>query len=116
MKREEFFFSMLPRAVSIIYSSITEGILDKMRIQVDYEQVYHMNDVVGLLKMAQFASMGEGSSTIYQNMALLMGLKLSNRIFFKYVKMYNDTRGEPTPSRTKPFWSRPSSTPSSSWS
>ena len=72
-KEKSFFFSMLPRAVSIIYSSITEGILDKMRIQADYETVYHMNDVVGLLKMAQF----------YQNMALLIGLKLANGNFLE---------------------------------
>ena len=90
-KEKSFFFSMLPRAVSIIYSSISESILDKMRIQVDYEIVYHSNDVVGLLRMAQFASMGEGSSTIYQNMALLMGLKINGN-FFDYVKMYQQYR------------------------
>ena len=95
---------MLPRAVSIIYSSISEGILDKMRIQVDYKAIYHTKDVVGLLRMAQFASMGEGSSTIYQKMAVLMGLKLSNGNFLIMLKCISNTGGEPTLSRIKPFW------------
>ena len=90
--KKTLFFSILPRAVSIVYSSISDAVLDKMRIEDNYAQVYNENNIVALVKMAEFASMGEGSSTIYQNMAMLMGLKISDGKFFEFVKMFQQHR------------------------
>ena len=90
--RRTFFVGALPRAVSIIYSSISEPIMDKMRIEANFQETYNKNDVIGLVNMAQFASMGEGSSTVYQNMAQLMGLKIKDNNFFEFVKLFQQYR------------------------
>ena len=85
-KRKVFFATILPKAVSMTYSTIGSEIMDKMRIDIEYEEAYNKNDIIKLLEMARFASMGEGSSTIYQNMAMLMALKIKDSNFFEYVK------------------------------
>jgi hypothetical protein len=87
-KRKIYFLSILPKAVSITYSSIGHDIIDKMRIEKDYEEAYAKNDILTLFKMSRFASMGEGSNTVYQNMAMLMGLKIKEGNFVEYVKNF----------------------------
>ena len=37
-KRKAFFFAILPKAVSMTYSTIGNDIIDKMRIEKDYEE------------------------------------------------------------------------------
>ena len=47
-----------------------------MKIDVDFEAAYLNNDLVKIVNMARLYSMGEGPSTAYQTLALLLKLRL----------------------------------------
>ena len=61
-----------------MYGTISSPVLDKMRLNPEYEEAYNNNNVVKLIELAQFASMGEGSDTVYQTLAKIIDLRIEN--------------------------------------
>ena len=61
--RKAKFGELLPKLISIIYDTTMDCVLDKMKIDVEFDPAYADNDLIRLIDMAQLYSMGEGSST-----------------------------------------------------
>ena len=60
MKREVRFGEALPMAVAIAYSTIGAVIMRKMVINPEYQLAHMENDILKILEMAEFHSMGKG--------------------------------------------------------
>ena len=57
-ERKKKFTQALPWMVSIMYGSITAPVLDKMKLNQEYEEAYNNNKVIKLIQLAQFCKHG----------------------------------------------------------
>ena len=90
--RKSKFEELLPQLVSIIYDTIHDCVLDKMKIDVDFISAYSNNNLLRILDMAQLYSKGEGSSTTYQTLALLLKLRMVGNDVTGYFMKFQELR------------------------
>ena len=90
--RKSRFEELLPKLISIIYDTIDDGVLDKMKIDTDFDGAYADNDLLKIVEMAQLYSMGEGSSTTYQTLALLLKHRLVGNDVTGYFRKFQEMR------------------------
>jgi len=92
MKREARFKDLLPQAMAIMYDHIGEQVLKKMKLDPTFEPLYRNNNVIEILRMAEFTSMGEGSSTVYKSIAQLVSNKVAGNDITSYITRYQNLR------------------------
>lgn len=86
------FEELLPKLVIIIYDTCMDCVLDKMKIDVDFDSVYADNDLMKMMELFQLYSMEEGFSTTYQTLILMLKLYLVGFDVTGYFKKFQDLR------------------------
>ena len=97
---KEEFERALPRLVATVYSSISNVILDRIKLDPEYAAAYLDDDIVKIMELAKFASTGEGSASVFQTVTTLLNLKIRGDDFVTYFSKFLEYRHKIKTGRT----------------